>query len=330
MMERQLGQMVRLVEDLLDVSRISTGKLELRKQRVALQTIASSAIETSRPLIEHMGHELTVTVPDQPLTVDADPIRLAQVFSNLLNNSAKYTDQGGRIWLTVERQEGEVLVSVRDNGIGIATNQLPGLFQMFRQVEGALEKAQGGLGIGLTLVKRLVEMHNGTVEARSEGLGRGAEFVVRLPVVETAPRPDVSAEMEESPTPKSALRILIVDDNRDSADSLGMLLSLMGNDIRAAYDGQQGVEAAEEFRPQVVLLDIGLPKLNGYEAGGRIREQPWGEGMVLIAVTGWGQEENRQRSREAGFDHHLVKPVDPEALMELLAGLPTAAQRHQA
>jgi CheY-like chemotaxis protein len=230
-------------------------------------------------------------------------------------------DRGGRIWLSAERQGSDAVVTVRDAGIGIALDQLPHLFQMFTQVEHSLERSQGGLGIGLTLVKRLVEMHGGSIEAKSEGPGRGAEFVVRLPVVVDACELQ-NQDDNGAPTPsKSALRILIVDDNRDSADSLVMLLRIMGNDTRTAYDGQQGVDAAEEFRPDVMLLDIGLPKLNGYEACRRIRETAWGKSVVLIAVTGWGQEEDRRRSHEAGFDHHMVKPVDPQTLMKLLADL---------
>jgi CheY-like chemotaxis protein len=319
-MERQLGQMVRLVDDLLDVSRISQGKLTLHREQVPLVAVVGSAMETSCPLIDHLGHELTVTLPEQPVLVDADPTRLAQVFSNLLNNSAKYMDRGGHIRLTAERQGGDVVVSVKDTGIGIAADQLPSLFQMFSQVESSLERSQGGLGIGLTLVKRLVEMHGGRIEARSEGPGRGAEFVVRLPVVVAAPGRQAAGGTDEPAAPKSSLRILIVDDNRDAADSLVMLLRIMGNDTRTAYDGQEGVDVAGEFRPDVMLLDIGLPKLNGYEAGRRIREQSWGKGVFLIAVTGWGQDEDRRRSHEAGFDHHLVKPVDPQDLMKLLAG----------
>jgi PAS domain S-box-containing protein len=323
MMERQLAQMVRLVDDLLDVSRISRGKMDLRREQVLLPAVVGSAVETSRPLIDYLGHELTVTLPPQPILVDADLTRLAQVFSNLLNNSAKYMERGGHIWLTAERQGSDVVVSVKDTGIGIAADQLPRLFQMFTQVERSLEKSQGGLGIGLSLVKRLVEMHGGSIEARSEGLGKGAEFTVRLPVVVGASGPQAASGKDEPVAPKSSLRILIVDDNRDGADSLGMMLRIMGNDTRTAYDGQQGVDVAGEFRPDVMLLDIGLPKLNGYEACRRIREQPWGKGVVLIAVTGWGQEEDRRRSHEAGFDHHMVKPVDPQDLMKLLAGLQT-------
>jgi PAS domain S-box-containing protein len=324
LMERQVDQIVRLVDDLLDVSRISTGKLELRTEHVELRAVVERAVEAGRPLIDRMGHELTVTVPDQTLTVDGDPARLTQVFVNLLNNAAKYTDRGGHVRLTVERQGSDVLVAVADDGIGIAAADLPRVFSMFSQVEGALEKAQGGLGIGLTLVKRLVELHSGRVEAHSDGPGKGCEFVVRLPLVVEASGPRAPARADEEPAPRSSLRILVVDDNRDSTDSLGMLLRIMGNEIRTAYDGQRGVELAGEFRPDVVLLDIGLPKLNGYEACKRIRAQPWGGQVVLVAVTGWGQEEDRRRSHEAGFDKHMVKPVDPAALMRLLTELNVA------
>jgi CheY-like chemotaxis protein len=230
-------------------------------------------------------------------------------------------DRGGHIWLRAERQGSDVVVSVKDTGIGIAADQLPRIFEMFSQVEGSLERSQGGLGIGLTLVKQLVDMHGGRIEVRSEGLGKGAEFIVQLPVVVEAPGPQAVCEKDELVAPKSSLRILIVDDNRDGADSLVMLLRIMGTDTRTAYDGQEAVQVAREFRPDVVLLDIGLPKLNGYEACRRIREQSWGKNVVLIALTGWGQEEDRRRSREAGFDDHIVKPVDPEELMKLLAEL---------
>jgi PAS domain S-box-containing protein len=321
MMERQVTQMVRLVDDLMDVSRIRTGKLELRKERVPLVAVLNSAVETSRPLIEQMGHELTVTLPKQPLMVDADMTRLAQVFLNLLNNAAKYSDRGGHIRLNVERQGSDVVVTVTDTGIGLAANQLPHIFEMFTQIGGSLERSQGGLGIGLMLVKRLVDMHGGGVEAKSEGPGMGSEFVVRLPVVIEASQAQVSGDDDEPAAPESSLRILIVDDNRDAADSLSEMLKVMGNDTRTAYDGQQGVDMAGEYRPDVILFDIGLPKLNGHEACRLIREQPWGKSVALIAVTGWGQDKDRRRSDEAGFDHHLVKPVDPQALMKLIAGL---------
>ena len=321
MMERQLTQMVRLVDDLMDVSRISQGKLELRKERVPLAAVLNSAVETSRPLIEQSGHELTVTLPKQPLIVEADMTRLAQVFLNLLNNAAKYGERGGQIQLTVERQGSDAVVTVKDTGIGIAADQLPRIFEMFTQVDRSMEKSQGGLGIGLTLVKRLVEMHGGTVDARSEGPGKGSEFVVRLPIVLETSLPQASAVEDEPAASTSSLRILIVDDNGDGADSLGMMLRVVGYDTRTAYDGQEGVDVAGEFRPDVVLLDIGLPKLNGYEACRRIRDEPWGKDVVLIALTGWGQDEDRRRSHDAGFDHHLVKPVEPQALMKMLAGL---------
>ena len=323
MMERQLTQMVRLVDDLMDVSRISRGKLELRKERVPLAAVLNSAVETSRPLIEQMGHELSITLPKQPLMVDADMNRLAQVFLNLLNNAVKYGDRGGHIQLNVERQGSDVVVTVKDTGIGIAADQLPHIFEMFTQVDQSLERSQGGLGIGLTLVKRLVEMHGGSIEARSEGAGKGSEFVVRLPVVIEASKPQESGGVDGQPV-KSSHHILVVDDNRDGADSLAMMLRIMGNDTRTAYDGQEGVDVAGEFRPDVVLLDIGLPKLNGYDVARRIRKQPWGKGVVLIALTGWGQDDDRRRSHEAGFDHHMVKPLDPEALMKMIAGLQVA------
>lgn len=247
-----------------------------------------------------------------------------QVLVNLLNNAAKSMDRGGHIWLAVERQGSDVLVSVKDTGVGIATDQLSGIFQMFSQVQSSLERSQGGLGIGLTLVKRLVELRGGRIEAHSDGPGNGSEFIVRLPLVVEASGPLSPAEGNEDKAPKSLLRILIVDDNRDSADSLGVLLRIIGNEIRTAEDGAKGVKLAGEFRPDVVLMDIGLPKLNGYEACQSIREQEWGIRMVLIAVTGWGQDEDRRRSHEAGFDHHMVKPVDPHALMKLLADLQAA------
>ena len=321
MMERQLTQMVRLVDDLMDVSRISRGKLDLRKARVPLAAVLNSAVETSRPLIAQMGHELTITLPQQPLIVDADLTRLAQVFLNLLNNAAKYSDRGGHIHLHLEGQGNEAVVTVTDTGIGIAADQLPRIFEMFTQLGPTLERSQGGLGIGLTLVKRLVDMHDGSVKATSKGPGLGSEFVVRLPLMIEASRLQASGAEDEPAATMSSLRILIVDDNRDGADSLSEMLKLMGNDTRTAYDGQQGVDLAGVYRPDVILLDIGLPKLNGYQACRHIRGQPWGKDAVLIAVTGLGQEEDRRRSNEAGFDHHLVKPVDPLALMKMLAEL---------
>ena len=320
--DRQVQQMARLLEDLLDVSRISRNKLELRKERVDLTAVVEAALETSRPVIEAGGHEFSVTLPPEPIHLEADPVRLAQVFANLLNNAAKYTEEGGRIWLAAERQGSEVTVSVKDNGIGIMAEMLPRIFEIFTQSNRALVRSQGGLGIGLSLVKGLVELHGGSIEARSDGPGQGSEFVVRLPVAgEKLVQEPARPGEDEQPKPVTRRRILVADDNRDSADSLAMLLKIKGYEVGTAYDGEQAVEAAEALRPDVVLLDIGMPNLNGYDACRRIREQPWGQGMFLIALTGWGQEEDRRRTEEAGFDQHIVKPVDPAVLMKLLASL---------
>jgi len=321
MMERQFGQMVRLIDDLLDLSRITKGKIELRKQEFDLAAAVQDAVETSRPLIEASGHQLTVTLPPRPVYVDGDRTRLAQVFANLLNNSAKYTPQGGRISLLVERHGSDVVVTVKDNGVGIAADMLPKVFEMFTQVDHSLERSQGGLGIGLSLVRGLVEMHGGRVEVHSEGDGKGSEFIVRLSVLLSPGRVRQQNGEDHSARCSSAYRILIVDDNKDSAISLGMMLELMGHETRMVHDGLAALEAALAFRPDVVLLDLGLPKLNGYEVCRRIREQPWGEAVVLIAQTGWGQEEDKCRSKEAGFNFHMVKPIDPDALEKLLAGL---------
>jgi PAS domain S-box-containing protein len=319
-MERQVAQMVRLVDDLLDMARITKGKLQLRQDRIELAAVVRSAIEIARPLIDVQAHELTVTLSQEPVHLEADPIRLAQVFSNLLNNAVKYTEKGGHIWLTAERQGGKVVVSVRDTGIGFTAEHLPRLFEMFSQVEPALERSQGGLGIGLALVRGLVELHGGSVEARSAGPGKGSEFTVRLPIVETtAQKPQEPGAEEDKPCAGPKCRILIADDLRDAVESLAMMLRLAGHDIRTAHDGLEAVQEAAAFRPDVVVLDIGMPKMNGYEAARHIRQQPWGKNMVLVALTGWGQEEDKQRTFEAGFDHHLTKPVEPAALEKLLA-----------
>ena len=317
MMERQVSQMVRLVDDLLDISRITRDKIELRKERVPLASVVHNAVETSRPLIEEGGHTFSLTLPAEPVYVDADPTRLAQVFSNLLNNAAKYTEPGGEIALVAELNDGEAILRVKDNGLGIPAEAMPTLFEMFSQVEHNMERAQGGLGIGLTLVRRLVEMHGGTVTAHSDGAGRGSEFVVSLPIHKPPCRRLLASENDKL-TATTHRRILVVDDNRDSATSLAMMLKLLGSEVSMAHDGVEAVEAAEQVRPDVILLDIGLPKLNGYEVCRRIREQAWSSGMVIIALTGWGQEEDRRRSAEAGFDHHLVKPVELNALAQLL------------
>jgi signal transduction histidine kinase/ActR/RegA family two-component response regulator len=327
-LDRQVQQMARLIDDLLDISRITKGKLQLRKERVALAAAIQSAVEAAGPALAAQGHELTVTLPQAAVHVEADPIRLAQVFSNLLDNAAKYTEKGGRVWLTAERQGEEVVVSVRDTGIGIAADHLPRLFEMFSQVAPALERSQGGLGIGLALVRGLVGLHGGSVEARSEGPGRGSEFIVRLPVPHTPTRThhEVSLNGERSGA-RPKCRIVVADDLRDSADSLALMLRLKGHDVQTARDGLQAVQAAATFRPDAVLLDIGMPKMNGYEAAREIRQQPWGKDLLLVALTGWGQDEDKRRALEAGFNHHLTKPVELAALEEVLAAVPVARQR---
>lgn len=322
LIERQLAHMVRLVDDLLDVSRITRDKLELRKTRVELASIIHQAVEICRSA--RTGPEdqaFDVVLPEQPVCLDGDPVRLAQVFCNLLNNACKFTPRGGTIRLTAELRDSAVVVAVKDTGIGIPPGKLENIFEMFAQLDRALERAHGGLGIGLTLVKRLVEMHGGRIEARSEGLGRGSEFLVRLPILaeERHAYQPPAGTLKEQAMPR---RILIVDDNKDSADSLAMLLRLSGHETRLAYDGVAAVEMAQQFRPNVVLLDIGLPKLNGYDACRQIREQPWGADIVMLALTGWGQEEDRRKSKKAGFDEHLVKPLDHAVFMKLLASLP--------
>jgi CheY-like chemotaxis protein len=312
--------MVRLIDDLLDMSRISQGKVQVRKERVDLAAVIRSALEGVRPLMEAQAHELTVTVPPEAIWLDADSTRLAQVISNLLNNAAKYTEKGGHIWLTADRQDGEVVVSVRDTGIGITAEHLVDIFEMFSQVAPALERSQGGLGIGLALVRGLVELHGGKVEAHSGGPGMGSEFIVRLPVVEVPGRQESQEPAQDNQAASGRKRrILAVDDNRDAADSLALMLRMMGHETCTAYDGLEAVQAAATFRPEVVLLDIGLPRMNGYEAARHIRRQPWGKGMTLIALTGWGQEEDKRRALEAGFDHHLTKPPEAAALEKLLA-----------
>ena len=320
MMERQLGQMVHLIDDLLDLSRISRGKIDLRLERIELAKIIAQAIESSRPSIDQAGHELFIEVPPSPIYVDADLTRLTQVFSNLLNNAAKFTKQGGRVRLAVQLKGAEVVVSVTDNGIGIPTPMLQQVFEMFTQVESNLERSQGGLGIGLSIVQRLVQMHGGSVQARSDGPGSGSEFVVRLPVALSLVGSQPVDEANTAP-PTSSLRILVVDDKVDSAEILAMLLTLKGYDTKTTHDGDAALALAATFRPDVILLDIGMPKLNGYEVCRRIRQQVWGKSMKVIAMTGWGQEDDRRKSHAAGFDFHLVKPVDLDVLYKLLAGV---------
>jgi PAS domain S-box-containing protein len=318
-MSRQLSHLHRLVDDLLDLSRITHNRLELRPRSVELATVLQHALEASRPLAEASRHEVVVELPDTPIHLFGDPIRLAQVFGNLLNNAFKYTEPGGRIELGVERLAGEVAVSVRDNGIGIDPGRMPHIFEMFARADRDPERAQGGLGIGLTLVKQLVEMHGGRIEVESAGHGSGSVFRVRLPILEEAAEERTSEPAALPPAPPR--RILVVDDNKDAAESLAMLLGLEGNDIQLAFDGIQAVEAVEQHEPDIVLLDIGLPRLNGFEACRRMRQRSAGQRCLIVALTGWGHDEDRRATREAGFDGHLVKPVDYEALMRLLATL---------
>jgi len=314
MMERQLEHMTRLLDDLLDVSRISRGKIALHVERIDLRAVLEGAIESSRPLIEQMGHTLDVSMPGTPVFVDADGVRCSQVFSNLLNNAAKYTPSGGRIALRLDDQGDAVEVSIADNGIGIAPENLDSIFEMFTQV-GSASHAQGGLGIGLSLAKGLVALHRGSIDVHSDGRGRGSTFRVRMPkrLVPDAP----AATSAGGRAPGRNLKVVVVDDNRDAAGSLAMLLELLGHDVRVAYDGDAAVRIAGEFHPDLALLDLGMPNVSGYEACRRMRSEPWGTRMTIIAVTGWGQEEDRRQSADAGFDHHLVKPVSPDTLESL-------------
>jgi signal transduction histidine kinase/ActR/RegA family two-component response regulator/PAS domain-containing protein len=326
-MERQVQHLIRLVDDLLDVSRITRGTMPLRREPVELAAVVRHALETCRPLAEGLQHEVIADLPEEPIWLNADPVRVTQVFNNLLNNACKYTDPKGHVWLAAERQGDEVVVRVRDSGRGIPTDRLATIFDMFEQVDRSLEKTQGGLGIGLTLVKRLVELHGGSVLAHSGGPGLGSEFVVRLPALRSIPEftgrfRETAAAQPPPARPAGnggpAPRVLVVDDNVDSADSLALLLQVAGSEARTARDGVEALETARDFRPDVVFLDIGMPRMNGYDAARRIREEPWGRDMLLVAMTGWGQEEDRRRSKDAGFDAHLVKPADGTEVMRLM------------
>jgi signal transduction histidine kinase/DNA-binding response OmpR family regulator len=316
--ERQVRQLSRLVDDLLDVSRIDRGKIELRKEPVALATVVTRATESTGPLIEARGHQLEVRLPPYDLMLEADPTRLEQVLANLLNNAAKYTEPGGRIRLVAECDRGEVVVRIQDTGIGIAPEVLPHIFDMFMQANRSLDRSEGGLGIGLTLVQRLVELHGGTVKAQSAGLGQGSEFIVRLPLSARTPAYVGARSEEKAPTAHSR-RVLVVDDNRDGAESLALLLGLGGHKVRLVHDGPAALEAARADQPEVILLDIGLPGMDGYEVARQLRREEGTAKSLLVAMTGYGQAEDRRRTREAGFDLHLVKPVDPRELQEVLA-----------
>jgi signal transduction histidine kinase/CheY-like chemotaxis protein len=314
-MERQIHHLNRLVDDLLEVSRITRGIIEVRREQLDLTSIVKAAVETSRPVLDNLRHELTVELDAEPMCVGGDPVRLTQVFANLLNNAAKYTNHGGRISIATRRENGDAVIRVRDNGIGIAPNALPQVFDMFMQVDRSTRRSQGGLGIGLTLVKSLVAMHGGTVEARSDGPGLGSEFIVRLPVLVEA---STAHEPSRRITPLPSRRILIVDDSRDGGESMAMLLRVLGAEVALAHSGRHALECVDTFNPDVVLLDIGMPGMDGYEVARRIRSNPANRHISLIALTGWGQDEDRQRSVAAGFDHHLVKPADIEQLRQML------------
>lgn len=318
-MERQTQQLITLVDDLLDVSRITQGKFELRRSRVRLADVVQSAVEACQPFIDEADHELSVSIPDEPIYLNADPHRLAQVFSNLLNNSTRYTPDGGRIVLSAERDESDVVVTVKDNGLGIPAEMIDRIFERFAQIDRPQERASSGLGLGLSLVKSLVEMHGGEITVHSEGTGAGSTFSIRLPAWNETPSATVEATKAKTKT--NGLRILVVDDNKAAADMLGMSVRILGNDVRKASDGKEGIEVAAEFRPDVVLMDLGMPKMNGYDAARHIRQQPWGKNILLVALSGWGQDEDKRKTKEAGFDHHLVKPAEPSELTNLFANV---------
>jgi CheY-like chemotaxis protein len=318
MVERQVKHLARLVDDLLDVSRITQGSIRLRKEVVDLGAVVQRAVESTRALIESRAHRLSVQLPVEPVRLEADPTRLEQLISNLLNNAAKYTMPGGQIWVTALREGGEAVVRVRDTGIGVPPDVLDRVFDPFvQQTEGSLARTDGGLGVGLTLVRSLVEMHGGRVEAASPGLGQGSEFVVRLP----APPIEAGPPAELAPaTATRALRVLVVEDNIDAAESLATLLRLWSHEVSVVHDGHTALEAAREQQPEVVLLDIGLPGLDGYQVARRLRDELHLDHALLVAMTGYGQPEDRRRSQEAGIQYHFVKPVEPLVLRNLLAG----------
>lgn len=336
--QRQLTHMTRLVDDLLDVSRITRGKINLKKEVVDISTLIERAVESVQPLIEERGHQLIVQIPSEKLCVLADPTRITQALANLLSNAAKYTERGGTITIGAQVVNCAIELSIRDTGIGIREDQLRIIFNLFTQLQGTSDQTQSGLGIGLALVRQLVEMHGGCITAHSQGPGKGSEFLIRLPlyaweetelIASDAPAERNAAQetpqRSQESTPTAQRKVLVAEDNLDTLESLAMLLQLCGYDVYTASDGQRSLEAAEQHRPDVILLDIGMPVLDGYEVARRIRQQPWGRAITLVAVTGWGQESDRLLSREAGFDYHLVKPVDVDALGEVLAhGLPRA------
>jgi CheY-like chemotaxis protein len=318
-MERQVEHMVRLIDDLLDVSRITRGKVHLKKELVDVRTVMDTALELSGPLIEESRHELLVSTPEETLLLDADPVRMAQIISNLLTNAAKYTPGGGRVELSAERDGSEVIIRVQDNGVGITSEALTKVFELFNQVGKTMDRSRGGMGIGLALVKHLVEMHNGHVTAESEGLGKGSTFIVRLPL---AAMPKIGGPLAAGDQRSHSLsiprRILVVDDNVDGAETLAMLLMLSGHTVERAHTGPDALKAAHAFQPGVMFLDIDLPGINGYEVARQLRSDSTMDGLILVALTGWGSEDDRKQARNIGFNHHLTKPVKIEMLHSLL------------
>jgi len=324
--QRQLAYLTRLVDDLLDVSRITRGKIALTREPLEVATLITRALETIGPLLQERGHTLTLQVPAEPLRVDGDSTRLIQALGNVLGNAAKYTDRGGRIELICVRQETEVEIHVRDNGIGIPAELLPRIFDLFTQLDRRSDQSAGGLGIGLALVRRLVEMHGGSISALSAGAGAGSEFVIRLPLLshELVRAHDESGEQAHD-TPMTPRRILLADDNPDALESLATVLRLRGHEVYSARNGVAALETAARHMPELALVDIGMPLVDGYEVARRIRAQEWGKAIKLVALTGWGQDSDRRRSQEAGFDAHLVKPLDFDKLTAVLAELPQQA-----
>ena len=324
--ERQVHRLARLIDDLLDVSRISTGKIDLRREQVALRRIVENAVEVAGPLFEARKHEITVSLPPEEVWLEADAARLEQVLSNLLNNAAKFTGDGGKIWIVAERPDDHVFLRVKDTGVGMDPELTERVFDLFAQGSRSLDRPQGGLGIGLTLAHRLVEMHGGTITAHSDGMGKGSEFVISLPVMPRASAAQAGPREPVAP-PARSLRLLVVDDSEDTAEMMSTLLGMAGHDVRVAHSGPAALKAAAAHQPDAIVLDIGLPGLDGYQVAQRLRQDPAMKDVVLIAASGYGQESDRRRSREAGFDHHLVKPVDPQRLQEILAEVAEVAEK---
>jgi signal transduction histidine kinase/ActR/RegA family two-component response regulator len=326
-MERQLNQLIALIDDLLDVSRISRGKVRLRKTRVELATAIAQALEAIRPIAERHRQAVGASLPESAILLDADAVRLAQIFINLLDNACKYSPANGSIQLSVDVQGHEAVISVKDSGIGIPPDKLDEIFEMFSQVDRT-DRGASGLGIGLSLAKHLVELHGGSIVACSDGLGCGSEFIVRMPMIQSTHLDVTATPMESAIQSGARRRILIVDDNEDGANMLASLLEMSGHEVQTAYDGRVAIEQGRMFKPDLISLDIGLPQMDGYEVCRMIRKEPWGAGIIMVALTGWGQDEDRRKSSEAGFDTHMVKPVDPRALLRLIDTCSTSSWEH--